>query len=55
VVGGIYPKQNEDRVLMQLKEAPKYLEQALLATEDKNFIIILGFLFVARYARFLLI
>ena len=37
VVGGIYPKQNEDRVLMQLKEAPKYLEQALLATEDKNF------------------
>ncbi|PTQ89215.1 penicillin-binding protein 1B [Agitococcus lubricus] len=37
VVGGIYPKQNEDRVLMQLKDAPKYLEQALLATEDKNF------------------
>ncbi len=37
VVGGIYPKQNEDRVLMQLKEAPKYLESALLATEDKNY------------------
>ncbi|MCP5175645.1 MAG: penicillin-binding protein 1B [Moraxellaceae bacterium] len=37
VIGGIYPKQNEDRVLMQLKEAPKYLEQALLSTEDKDF------------------
>lgn len=37
VIGGIYPKQNEDRVLMQLKDAPKYLEAALLATEDKNF------------------
>jgi penicillin-binding protein 1B len=37
VIGGIYPKHNEDRVLMQLKDAPKYLEQALLSTEDKNF------------------
>ncbi|HNN30189.1 MAG TPA: transglycosylase domain-containing protein, partial [Agitococcus sp.] len=37
VIGGVYPKHNEDRVLMQLKEAPKYLEEALLATEDKNF------------------
>ena len=37
VIGGIYPKHNEDRVLMQLKEAPKYLEAALLSTEDKNF------------------
>ena len=37
IIGGIYPKHNEDRVLMQLKEAPKYLEQALLSTEDKDF------------------
>lgn len=37
VIGGIYPKQNEDRVLMQLKEAPPYLVDALLATEDHSF------------------
>lgn len=37
VIGGIYPRQNEDRVLMRLKEAPKFLEPALIATEDRNF------------------
>ncbi|MGH8492840.1 MAG: penicillin-binding protein 1B [Moraxellaceae bacterium] len=37
VIGGIYPKQNEDRVLMQLKEAPPHLLDALLATEDRAF------------------
>lgn len=37
LIGGIYPKQNEDRVLMQLKEAPPYLVAALLATEDRAF------------------
>lgn len=37
VIGGIYPKQNEDRVLMQLKEAPPHLVDALLATEDRAF------------------
>lgn len=37
VIGGIYPKQNEDRVLMQLKEAPPHLVDALLATEDRSF------------------
>lgn len=37
VIGGIYPKQNEDRVLMQLKEAPPHLIDALLATEDRSF------------------
>lgn len=37
VIGGIYPKQNEDRVLMQLKDAPVHLVDALLATEDHNF------------------
>lgn len=37
VIGGIYPRQNEDRILMQLKEAPKYLVPALLATEDRSF------------------
>lgn len=37
VIGGIYPKQNEDRVLMQLTEAPPHLVDALLATEDRAF------------------
>lgn len=37
VIGGIYPRQNEDRVLMQLKDAPPYLVDALLATEDRAF------------------
>jgi penicillin-binding protein 1B len=37
VIGGIYPKQNEDRILMQLKEAPPHLVNALLATEDRSF------------------
>lgn len=37
VIGGIYPSQNEDRVLMQLKEAPPHLVDALLATEDQRF------------------
>lgn len=37
VIGGIYPSQNEDRVLMQLKEAPPHLIDALLATEDQRF------------------
>lgn len=37
VIGGIYPKHNEDRVLMQLKEAPPQLINALLATEDRAF------------------
>jgi penicillin-binding protein 1B len=37
VIGGIYPRHNEDRILMQLKEAPKYLVPALLATEDRSF------------------
>lgn len=36
-IGGIYPKHKEDRVLMQLKEAPAYLVPALLATEDRSF------------------
>jgi penicillin-binding protein 1B len=36
-IGGIYPKHKEDRVLMQLKEAPAHLVPALLATEDRSF------------------
>ncbi|MFN3586694.1 MAG: penicillin-binding protein 1B, partial [Moraxellaceae bacterium] len=37
VIGGIYPAHREDRVLMQLKEAPPHLVDALLATEDRAF------------------
>ncbi|RZU47197.1 penicillin-binding protein 1B [Fluviicoccus keumensis] len=37
VIGGIYPSQNEDRVLMQLKDSPKFLIDALIATEDRDF------------------
>lgn len=37
VIGGIYPSHNEDRVLIQLKEAPPHLVDALLATEDQRF------------------
>jgi penicillin-binding protein 1B len=41
-IGGIYPKHKEDRVLMQLKEAPAHLVPALLATEDRSFYRHLG-------------
>lgn len=37
VIGGIYPSHNEDRVLIQLKQAPPHLVDALLATEDQRF------------------
>lgn len=37
IIGGIYPSHNEDRVLIRLKEAPPYLVEALLATEDQHF------------------
>ncbi|MDP2225899.1 MAG: penicillin-binding protein 1B [Moraxellaceae bacterium] len=36
-IGAIYPRHQEDRVLMQLKEAPPHLIDALLATEDRAF------------------
>ena len=37
VIGGIYPSQNEDRLLIQLKESPPHLVDALIATEDQRF------------------
>src|SRR2546423_1903664 len=36
-IGGIYPANNEDRVLVRLAEVPKPLVQALIANEDRNF------------------
>jgi penicillin-binding protein 1B len=36
-IGGIYPGNNQDRVLVRLPEVPKPLVQALIATEDRAF------------------
>src|SRR5712691_3351204 len=36
-IGGIYPANNQDRVLVRLAEVPKPLVQALIANEDRNF------------------
>ncbi|WP_366511897.1 penicillin-binding protein 1B [uncultured Amphritea sp.] len=37
LIGGIYPKDNEDRDLIQLSEAPPHLLDALIAIEDRNY------------------
>lgn len=37
LVGGIYPRHNEDRVLIQLANVPQPLIDALIATEDRQF------------------
>ena len=36
-IGGIYPANNEDRVLVRLGEVPPHLVKALVATEDRTF------------------
>ena len=42
-IGGIYPANNEDRVLVRLGDVPKHLVQALIATEDRSFFTHHGF------------
>ncbi len=37
IIGSLYPRQNEDRILMRLGDAPPGLVNALLATEDRDF------------------
>ena len=37
LIGGLYPAHQEDRVLMQLDQAPPYLVDALVAVEDRDF------------------
>ena len=37
LVGGIYPLNNEDRDLIQLKDAPQELIDALIAIEDRDY------------------
>ena len=37
LIGGIYPQHKEDRVLIQLKNVPQTVIDALIATEDRQF------------------
>jgi len=37
LIGGIYPRSNEDRDLIKLEQAPPYLAQALVTVEDRAF------------------
>ncbi len=36
-IGGIYPDNNEDRIVLKIDEVPKPLVNALIATEDRGF------------------
>jgi penicillin-binding protein 1B len=42
-IGGIYPTNNEDRILVRLSEVPKVLVKELIAVEDRNFYSHWGF------------
>ncbi|MCG6881942.1 MAG: penicillin-binding protein 1B [Deltaproteobacteria bacterium] len=37
LIGSFYPKNNEDRVLLTLKDTPPLLAKALIAVEDRSF------------------
>ena len=37
LIGGIYPKQAEDRILLQLQDVPEILINTLMSVEDKGF------------------
>ncbi|WP_201005467.1 penicillin-binding protein 1B [Pseudomonas cichorii] len=37
MIGGLYPKNLEDRILIKLDQAPPYLLDALVAVEDRDF------------------
>ncbi|RMD59435.1 MAG: penicillin-binding protein 1B, partial [Nitrospirae bacterium] len=37
LIGSFYPKTNEDRILIKLKDTPKLLIYALISIEDKNY------------------
>ncbi|HBS26543.1 MAG TPA: hypothetical protein DD827_05345, partial [Gammaproteobacteria bacterium] len=36
-IANIYPKHNEDRVLLKLDDVPEMLQQTLLSIEDQDF------------------
>src|SRR5207237_6155895 len=42
-IGGIYPANNEDRVLVRISDVPPDLMKALIATEDRTFYTHRGF------------
>src|SRR5206468_242826 len=42
-IGGIYPANNEDRVLVRISDVPPDLVKALIATEDRTFYTHKGF------------
>ena len=37
LIGGLYPAHNEDRILINLDQAPQYLVETLVAVEDRDF------------------
>lgn len=37
LIGGIYPRSNEDRDLIRLENAPPFLKEALLVVEDRDY------------------
>ena len=37
MIGGIYPKNLEDRILIKIDQVPPYLLETLVATEDRDF------------------
>ncbi|MGQ7817349.1 penicillin-binding protein 1B [Metapseudomonas furukawaii] len=37
LIGGLYPAQPEDRVLIKLDQVPAYMVETLMATEDREF------------------
>ncbi|WP_417539816.1 penicillin-binding protein 1B [Marinobacter sp.] len=37
LIGGIYPAHNEDRILIQIEQVPRYLVETLVAVEDQAF------------------
>lgn len=43
LIGGIYPANNEDRILVRLNEVPEHFVKALLAVEDQRFFSHHGF------------
>jgi len=43
MIGGIYPTNNEDRILVRLSEVPKVLVNELIAVEDRHFYTNWGF------------
>ncbi|BCR05902.1 penicillin-binding protein 1B [Desulfuromonas versatilis] len=42
LIGGIYPGENEDRLLVKLDEVPRHVIDALIAVEDRRFYSHLG-------------